>query len=110
MGNRKMIPKHQAIFNAYPNVKSVIGDIAYDENDNIVEIDETLLTDLDVLITEAKLKGLRNVRNQKLAETDWMSNVDVTMSEEWRIYRQALRDITNTYTSLDDVVWPTPPA
>jgi len=25
-------------------------------------------------------------------------------------YRQALRDITETYTSLEDVVWPTPPA
>jgi hypothetical protein len=24
-------------------------------------------------------------------------------------YRQALRDITDTYTSLEDVVWPTKP-
>ena len=105
-----MIPKHQAIFNAYPNVTSIIGDVAYDENDNIVEIDETLLTDIDDLEAQTKLKILRNKRNTMLAESDWMANSDVTMSEEWRTYRQALRDITDTYSSLEDVVWPTPPA
>jgi hypothetical protein len=27
----------------------------------------------------------------------------------WKTYRQSLRDITDTYTSLDDVVWPEKP-
>ena len=36
----------------------------------------------------------REERNRKLEETDWMSLTDVTMSEEWKTYRQALRDIT----------------
>jgi hypothetical protein len=27
----------------------------------------------------------------------------------WKTYRQTLRDITDTYTSLDDVVWPEKP-
>jgi len=31
------------------------------------------------------------------------------MSAEQIAYRQALRDITETYTSLDDVVWPVKP-
>jgi hypothetical protein len=31
------------------------------------------------------------------------------MSAAMTTYRQALRDITETYTSLDDVVWPTKP-
>lgn len=35
---------------------------------------------------------------------------DRTPSEAQLAYRQALRDITNTYTSLDDVVWPTKPS
>ena len=52
---------------------------------------------------------LRIERNRLLAETDWTGNSDVTMSSEMTIYRQALRDITNTYSSLDDVVWPTKP-
>jgi len=36
----------------------------------------------------------REERNRKLEETDWMALSDVTMSEEWKTYRQALRDIT----------------
>ena len=34
-----------------------------------------------------------------------------TVSDEWKTYRQALRDITKTSaTSMDDVVWPTKPS
>ena len=32
-----------------------------------------------------------------------------SVPEEWVTYRQALRDITESYTSLEDVVWPTKP-
>jgi len=31
------------------------------------------------------------------------------LSDEWKDYRQALRDIPSNYTSLDNVVWPTKP-
>ena len=31
-----------------------------------------------------------------------MANSDVTMSTAWKNYRQALRDITKTYKSMDD--------
>ena len=53
---------------------------------------------------------LRRVRNNKLAETDWMANSDVILSDEWKTYRQQLRDITKSYSSLDKVVWPTKPS
>lgn len=63
------------------------------------------------LSTAIPLRNLRFERNRKISETDWTQLPDV--SEEikimWQDYRQALRDITNTYTSLDDVVWPTKP-
>ena len=57
------------------------------------------------------LKLLRVERNAKLAETDWTQSRDVTLTNDadWTTYRQALRDITDTYTSLDDVVWPEKP-
>jgi hypothetical protein len=55
------------------------------------------------------MEQLRDKRNQMLAETDWWASSDITMSAAQTTYRQALRDITNTYTSLDDVVWPTKP-
>jgi hypothetical protein len=48
------------------------------------------------------LADLREQRNNLLAETDWMANSDVTMSDEWKTYRQSLRDITKTFKSMSD--------
>jgi len=58
---------------------------------------------------EVNLRNLRHHRNILLAETDWWASSDLTMTAEQTAYRQALRDITDTYTSLEDVVWPTKP-
>ena len=59
-----------------------------------------------------RMASLRQQRNQLLAETDWMGNSDVTMSADWKTYRQALRDITKT-TPVDDalsnITWPKKP-
>ena len=52
---------------------------------------------------------IRAQRNKLIAESDWMANSDVTMSDEWRTYRQALRDIT-TQSDPSNITWPTPPA
>ena len=65
--------------------------------------------DASIVSAEELLDELRQVRNAKLAETDWWANSDLTMTDAQTTYRQALRDITDTYTSLDDVVWPTKP-
>mgnify|MGYP003638557389 CR=1 FL=1 len=50
---------------------------------------------------------VRRDRDAKLAATDWMANSDVSMSDEWRTYRQALRDVPNQLPG--DVTWPTAP-
>jgi hypothetical protein len=55
------------------------------------------------------LRLLREERNRLIAETDWWALSDMTMTQAQTDYRQALRDITDNYTSLDDVVWPTKP-
>lgn len=62
------------------------------------------------------IEVLRMERNRRLARTDWMGNSDVTMSAEWKTYRQALRDLPSTASpSLDEngnltgVTWPTKP-
>ena len=55
------------------------------------------------------MKLLRAERNRRIAETDWWALADLTMSQAQWDYRQALRDITKSYSSLDDVVWPTKP-
>ena len=64
-------------------------------------------------VTKKKMDDLRGMRNQMLTDTDWTQGADSPLTDSqktsWATYRQALRDITNTYTSLDDVVWPTKP-
>ncbi len=41
-----------------------------------------------------ELNWLRKIRNDMLAETDYMGNSDVEMSDAWKTYRQELRNIT----------------
>jgi len=55
------------------------------------------------------MKALREERDRLIAATDWWASSDLTMTAEQTAYRQALRDITETYSSLDEVVWPTKP-
>jgi hypothetical protein len=56
-----------------------------------------------------QMAEIRMKRNLLLAETDWMANSDVTMSDEWRAYRQALRDLPANTTDPANPVWPTKP-
>ena len=69
----------------------------------------TVKTKLNELNEQEPMKLLREERNRRIAETDWWASSDLTMSAERTAYRQALRDITKTYSSLDDVVWPDKP-
>lgn len=64
---------------------------------------------VDAKQAEFWLEDLRAERNRRIAETDWWANSDLTMTSEQTAYRQALRDITDAYSSLDTVVWPTKP-
>ena len=51
----------------------------------------------------------RRQRDNLLTETDWWANSDVTMTDEQRAYRQALRDITLQEGFPHNVTWPTKP-
>jgi hypothetical protein len=55
------------------------------------------------------MKALRAERDRLIAATDWWASSDLTMTDAQTAYRQALRDITDSATSLDDVTWPTAP-
>ena len=56
------------------------------------------------------LAVLRAERDYLLRTTDhWAYQDTPDMTQAQKDYRQALRDITNTYTSLNDVVWPEKP-
>jgi hypothetical protein len=60
---------------------------------------------------------LRAERNRLLAETDFYGNSDVTMSNDMKTYRQALRDLPSTQTAvmndfggITGVTYPTKPS
>jgi len=66
----------------------------------------------DALVAAEPMRLLREERDRLLAETDWMAGSDVTMSDAWKTYRQALRDAPaqDGVTGLDNVTWPTKPS
>ncbi len=90
------------------------------DNTTVADMSTEEQTAFDAMVSDwndgeadRNLSVLRAERNAKLAETDWI----VTMHKElgtniptaWKTYRQALRDITDSATSLDDVTWPEKP-
>jgi len=69
---------------------------------------ETLV---ETIVRNVDWKTVRSERNYQLKETDWRAVKDRIMSQEWKDYRQALRDLPQTYESANDAAdnWPTPP-
>ena len=68
--------------------------------------------DEKVFIAEIPLREMRQIREHRnglLTETDWRAFPDVTMSDEWKTYRQELRDIPASNTAYENVTWPTKP-
>jgi len=57
---------------------------------------------------------IRGMRNQKLADTDWVIlkayDTGAGIIPAWAQYRQALRDITKNFATPKDVIWPEQPS
>ena len=70
----------------------------------------------DSEIAAQDLEYLRMIRNSKLQMSDWTQGSDSPLSSdkktEWANYRTSLRDITNTYKSINanGFSWPTEPS
>lgn len=54
-------------------------------------------------------KSVRATRDAKLAETDWRFRSDMTPSQEWKDYCQALRDVPNQQGFPWTITWPEMP-
>ena len=69
--------------------------------DEVVEVRE-LTYDWDML---------RKFRDDLLEQTDWRAVKDRTMSQAWKDYRQALRDLPQNYEDANDAAdnWPVMP-
>ena len=65
------------------------------------------------------MRLLRQERDLKLTNSDWRASSDVTLSDAWKPYRQALRDLPASANPTVDsdgnlnassVTWPTEPS
>ena len=85
-------------------------------NNEYIELTQSELDELAARAEAADL-DLSMVRGQRdglLRSTDWTQLGDASLgdhtAEEWRTYRQALKDIPQNHTRVSTVVWPeTPP-
>ena len=85
--------------------------------------EEEVIAKVAELKAEEPMRLLREERNRRLAECDWIvtknAEYGYNISKEWRNYRQALRDLPSiTYApeldedgslKMNSVAWPTPP-
>ena len=74
----------------------------------------TVFHDDDVVETtqvDVTWDQVRAARNKALANSDWTAVKDRTMSQAWKDYRQALRDLPQEHASANDAAdnWPQPP-
>ena len=51
------------------------------------------------LSLDEKLQEIKNIRLQKLQETDYLANSDVTMPDNIKTWRQSLRDLPQNNTT-----------
>ena len=65
------------------------------------------------------MRLLRKERNRRLTVTDWRASSDLTLSTDWKTYRQSLRDLPASASpkvaddgtlDLTSVTWPTIPS
>ena len=95
-------------------LNGVLVDLTADEETEF----ETRNTEWAADSANRAMSNLRYARTEKLKETDFYGNSDVTMSSDMTTYRQALRDLPSNYTTSDssalaedlsNLDWPTKP-
>lgn len=65
--------------------------------------------DAMIALDAQQAKSVRASRDAKLAETDWRFRSDLTPSQEWIDYCQALRDLPSQAGFPWDINWPQQP-
>lgn len=108
--------KPKAQFNwAGTEIYSELNYLSSDTKPTEAELD----TEVTRLNNLEPMRLLRIERNLRLAATDWRASSDLTLSDDWKTYRQSLRDLpasaspkvaSNGSLDLTSVTWPTEPS
>jgi len=74
---------------------------------------EELIAKQQELLREHPWKNLRQERNRRLAEVDWIFSEDYSIDDDsyqqWLTYRKALRDLPSLTEDPENPVWPSRP-
>ena len=82
---------------------------AYIEGGKVYNVKiESTTTDEQTELNNSEWVLIRSERNRKLTETDWRATSDLTLSDDWKTYRQSLRDVTSQSDPFN-ITWPTEP-
>ena len=103
-----MANEKQVIHNLATNETTVVN--FTDEEQDVYDAKVTAWTNA---APAKRMVDLRKQRDALLAETDYMSLGDVTLSDAWKTYRQALRDVTSQTPNnlgLSNITFPTKPS
>ena len=109
---------YHSVLKAYPELKTTLGTLDAEEKAQVwngetfvdFEYDRAKVEAANKeVIVEFQWADLRKHRDKLLAETDWLGNSDVTMSDEWKTYRQALRDLPANTADPANPTYPTKP-
>ena len=73
-----------------------------------VKVESTTSDEQTALINQQWV-NVRYERDRKLQGTDWRASSDLTLSDAWKTYRQALRDVP-TQSDPYNITWPTEPS
>ena len=117
------LTKHDALFSLKPNTKWRWAGFNYSDlewNDSSTKPTES---EIDAEVTRLDnaepMRLLRVERDRRLSVCDWRASSDLTISDAWKTYRQALRDLpasaspsldSNYDLDLTSVTWPTEPS
>tara|TARA_R100000458_G_C8094722_1_gene123926 strand:+ start:222 stop:560 length:339 start_codon:yes stop_codon:yes gene_type:complete len=90
-------------------VEETLDSLKWGSDPALKPTDEAIEAENTRIQNDLPNRRLRADRNKLLAETDWMANSDVTMSDAWKKYRQDLRDIPANTADPANPTWPTKP-
>ena len=89
--------------------------ITTDESGAEITLDKTELeAEIKKIEAAEPMRLLRTERDRRIAKTDWRASSDLTLTDAWKTYRQALRDLPANQTPVDNelsnITWPTEPS
>ena len=70
---------------------------------------ESTTSEEQTTLTNQQWSSIRLQRDNLLKNTDWRASSDLTLSDDWKNYRQALRDVP-TQSDPYNISWPTMPS